>query len=147
MLSESQETSEVGPDMFEEFVFQYQRPIIERFGLCYYGCCEAVHLKWSILKRLPNLARVSISPWCDQEYMAEALGRDYGFSRKPNPSLISTPYFNEDDIRNDIRTTVSVAKDCNLELIMKDVHTLCGEPERMARWVALAREVIDEVHG
>ncbi|MCP4645388.1 MAG: hypothetical protein GY851_33400 [bacterium] len=144
VLSESQETSEVGPDMFDEFVFQYQLPIIERFGACYYGCCEAVHLKWPIIQRAGNVRRVSISPWCDQEYMAEVLGRDVAFSRKPNPTLISTPHFDEDLIRADLRETVGIARDCNLELIMKDVHTLCGNPDRMPRWVQLAREAIDE---
>lgn len=144
VLSESQETSEVGPAMFEEFVFRYQQPVIERFGRCYYGCCEAVHLKWDILKRLPNLHRVSVSPWCDQAFMAEALGTRYVFSRKPNPTLVSTPHFDEDLIRADLRKTLDTARGCAVELIMKDVHTLCGEPHRLARWVELAREAIDQ---
>ena len=144
VLSESQETSEVGPAMFEEFVFQYQQPVIERFGRCYYGCCEGVHLKWDVIRRLSNLKRVSISPWCDQARMAEALGRDYVFSRKPNPTLVSTREFSEEAIRADIRETLTAARGCAVELIMKDVHTLCGEPDRLARWVRIAREVIDE---
>jgi len=76
--------------------------------------------------------------------MADALGRDYVYSRKPNPTLISTENFDEDVIRQDIRTTLTAAKDCNVEIVMKDVHTLSGEPERAARWVALTREVIQE---
>ena len=79
-----------------------------------------------------------------QEYMADVLGRDYVYSRKPNPSYISTRKFDDDVIRNDIRKTLTTAKDCNIEIVMKDVHTLSGEPERMARWVKLTREVIDE---
>ena len=43
-------------------------------------------------------------------------------------------------IREDLRFTVTTARDCNLEIIMKDVHTLCGDPLRLARWVQLARE-------
>jgi hypothetical protein len=74
--------------------------------------------------------------------MAEALGRDYVFSRKPNPSLISTGVFDESAIRDDIRRTLDVAGDCRLEIIMKDVHTLNNEPERLARWVRLAREEV-----
>ena len=52
--------------------------------------------------------------------------------------------FDEDAIREDLRKTLRIAAGCNVELIMKDVHTLAGHSERMARWVALAREVIDE---
>ena len=76
--------------------------------------------------------------------MAEALGRDYVFSRKPNPALISTGIFDEDAIRADIRETLDVAGDCRLEIIMKDVHTLDNDPTRLARWVELAREEIEK---
>ncbi len=74
--------------------------------------------------------------------MAEALGRDYIFCRKPNPTLISTERWDEDEIRADLRCTLNVAGGCHLELSMKDVHTLCGQPWRMRRWVELARETM-----
>lgn len=143
VLSESQETVSVGPSMFEEFVLEYQLPVIARFGRCYYGCCEPVHTRWKALSRIPNLNRVSVSPWCDQERMAEHCGRGIAFSRKPNPALVSTDQFDEAAIREDIRTTLRAARKCNVELVMKDVHTLAGEHDRLARWVALANGVID----
>ena len=143
VLSESQETVGVGPDQFEEFIFPYQLDVAGQFGKCYYGCCEPVHTRWHVLKRLPNLARVSISPWADQDFMAEALGRDYVFSRKPNPTLISTGVFDEETIRNDLRQTLEAARGCRLEILMKDVHTLNDEPERLPRWVQIVREEID----
>lgn len=144
VLSESQETVGVGPDQFEEFIFPYQRAIVEQFGKCYYGCCEPVNNRWHILKRLPNLARVSVSPWADEALMARECGRSIVYSRKPNPSLISTAHFDEEAIRADLRHTLSLAGGCRLELIMKDVHTLHNQPERLARWVELARETIGE---
>lgn len=142
VLSESQETVGVGPDLFAEFIFPYQLAVIEKFGLCYYGCCEPVHNRWDSLEKITNLRSISVSPWCDEEFMAEALGSRYVYSRKPNPTLISTEYFDEDAIRRDLCHTLTVAKDCIVEIVMKDVHTLAGEPERMARWVQIAREVI-----
>jgi hypothetical protein len=144
LLLESQETVGVGPDLFETFVFPYQLSLAERFGKVYYGCCEPVHSRWSVLKRIPNLARVSVSPWADQRQLAEALGRNYVFSRKPNPSLISTARFDEDVLRADLRETLEIARNCRLEIIMKDVHTLSNEPGRLARWVQLAREEIEK---
>ena len=146
VLSESQETVGVGPELFEEFIFPYQLAIAERFGLTYYGCCEPVHSRWHVIKKIPNLRSVSISPWCDQEFMAEAMGRDYVFCRKPNPTLISTEKFDEDLIREDIRHTLTVAKGCEIELVMKDVHTTANDPTRSARWVRIAREVIGEFY-
>jgi hypothetical protein len=143
-LSESQETVGISPAMFEEFIFLYQLPIIRRFGLSYYGCCEPIHNRWHVIQRIPNLRRVSVSPWCDQAQMAEVLGQTYIFCRKPNPTLVSTGHFDEDMIRQDLRTTLEIARDCALELVMKDVHTLNDEPLRLGRWVDLAREVCTE---
>lgn len=143
VLLESQETVGVGPDLFETFVFPYQLRIAEEFGKVYYGCCEPVHSRWHILQRIPNLARVSISPWANQATMAEALARRCVFSRKPNPTLISTETFDESAIRDDLRRTLEAARGCRLEIIMKDVHTLNNAPERLPRWVQLAREEID----
>ena len=139
-LSESQETVGVSPKMFIEFILPYQMPIISRFGMSYYGCCEPIHQRIREIKRIPNLRRVSVSPWCDQEIMADECGRELIFCRKPNPALISTPYYDEDLIRQDIRATLEIAGECALELVMKDVHTVNEEPWRLGRWVALARE-------
>ena len=140
VLLESQETVGVGPEQFAEFIFPYQLGIAERFGACYYGCCEPVHNRWHVVERLPNLKRVSVSPWADEEMLARALGNRYVYSRKPAPAQISTAIFDEDAIRRDLRRTLDVARECRVELIMKDVHTLADEPERLARWVRIARE-------
>ena len=141
-LSESQETVGVSPAMFEEFVFPYQAPVISRFGLSYYGCCEPLHSRIKIIKRLPNLRSLSVSPWCNQQIMADELGADYIFCRKPNPALISTGRFDEQAIRDNILSTLHAAGGrCPLEFAMKDVHTLNNEPLRMGRWVSIAREV------
>ncbi len=145
LLLESQETVGVGPDQFEEFIFPYQMAIAERFGRIYYGCCEPVHTRWHVLRRMPNLARVSVSPWADEEALAREFGSRYVFSRKPNPTLISTSVFDEGAIRQDIRRTLEATRGVRVELIMKDVHTLNNEPQRLPRWVAIAREEIDRL--
>ena len=36
---------------------------------------------------------------------------------------------------------------CQVELVMKDVHTLSDEPTRLARWVELARQAVEEIAG
>jgi hypothetical protein len=144
VLLESQETVGVGPDLFAEFIFPYQLSLAQHFGKCYYGCCEPVHSRIHILKRLPNLARVSVSPWADEAAMARECEAEIVYSRKPNPALISTERFDEEAIKGDLRRTLAIARGCRIELVMKDVHTLNNRPERLPRWVALAREVVDE---
>ncbi len=143
LLSESQETVGVGPELFEEFIFPYQLAIMEKYGLTYYGCCEPIHSRWHVLKRIPNLRTVSISPWCDEARMAAELGRRYVYARKPKPTLISTERFDESAIRADIRHTLDTARGCEIEFAMKDVHTLNGDPKRLGRWVRICREEIE----
>jgi len=146
-LAESQETVGVSPAMFEEFVLPYQVPVLERFGLNCYGCCEPVHQRLgSILENVPRLRRVSGSPWVDQAAMKDMIGDRYIFSRKPNPTLICN-MFHEDRIREDLRQTLSIAGDGPLEIIMKDTHTVGGEPWRVGRWVEIAREEIERHVG
>lgn len=140
VLLESQETVGVGPELFEEFIFPYQNRIAEQFGKCYYGCCEPVNNRWHILKRILNLSRVSVPPWAKEEFMADACGTSIVYSRKPNPTQISTVHCDEAAILDDLRRTVRTAAKCRLEIIMKDVHTLNNEPQRLARWVELARQ-------
>ncbi|MEI6810348.1 MAG: hypothetical protein WCN95_16635, partial [bacterium] len=127
----------------------YENAIAKELGRVYYGCCEPVNTRWHVLEKMANLKRISVSPWCDQTFMAKALGNKYGFSRKPNPSLISTEIFDESLIRADLLETMQIARahGCSLEIAMKDVHTLHGEPDRLTRWVKIARQVIDEVYG
>lgn len=148
VLLESQETVGVGPKQYEEFIFPYENAIAQRFGRVYYGCCEPVHNRWEVLRNMANLKRVSVSPWCDEDFMGEALSDKIVYSRKPNPTLVSTEVFNEDLIRADLRKTLSVTSknNCSTEIVMKDVHTLKGEPDRLTRWVSLAREVIAEYY-
>ncbi len=45
-FAESQETVGVSPRMFAEFVLPYQIPLLERFGLNCYGCCEPLDKRW-----------------------------------------------------------------------------------------------------
>lgn len=143
-LSESQETVGVSAEMFGEFVFPYQREITDHFGKVYYGCCEPLDSRIELIKSMPNLARVSVSPWADEEAMAAACGRGLVYSRKPSPTDISTSVWDEASLRSGIKRTLEIARNCRLEIIMKDVHTLAGNPDRLAKWVAFAREEAEQ---
>jgi hypothetical protein len=146
-LTESQETVGVSPEQFEEFVFQYQLPIQERFGLNCYGCCEPLQSRWHIISRIPRLRRVSVSPWADQAKMAEMLEDRYVYSRKPAPSMLAVPHVDAEAVRADIRSTLDVTEGCVVELIMKDNHTLGRNPDNLVQWVRVAREEIARRFG
>lgn len=142
-FGESQETGNVSPEMFEEFVFKYQLPILSRFGLNCYGCCEPLHGRWHIIKEIPNLRRVSVSPWADVEKMAEYLKDDYVFSVKPNPADLAVPEIDKKAIRKKIRQILDKTKGCVVEILMKDNHTLGKNPDNVTEWVKIVRQEIE----
>ncbi len=141
-FSESQDTVGVSPEMFAEFVLPYQLPVLNRFGLKCYCCCEGIHARLKYIKDIPNLRRIAVSPWADQEYCAREMGSKFVFSRKQNPALICAQ-FAEAEIRRDLRNTLAIAGKCNLEIIMRDTHTVQNEPERITRWVKIARDEVN----
>jgi hypothetical protein len=138
---ESQETVGISPDMFGEFIFPYQKPLIDRFGLSYYGCCEPVEDRFDYIKQCRNLRCVSVSPWSNVEKCAEVYGRNYVLCHKPNPSLICVEFI-EDACRREIRDVLDKAAGLNLMFILKDTHTISNQPERFKRWVEIVREEI-----
>ena len=145
-FGDSQETGSVSPRMFEEFVFPYQLPLLKRFGLNCYGCCEPLDKRWEIVKRFPNLRRVSISPWSDLEIMAENLQDDYVFSLKANPAVLAVPVMNKRSIRQKVNDDLKKTKGCVVEILMKDNHTLGKTPENTINWVKIVREEIEKVY-
>ncbi len=142
-FAESQETVHVSPAMYEEFIFPFEKPIMERFGLNCYGCCEPLHGRWHVVKKHPRLRRVSCSAWVDVEKMAEYLGDGYIFSMKPNPASIAHPNVDWSAIRSEIRRFFEITRDCRVEIIMKDNHTIGQRPENVVDWCRIAREEAD----
>lgn len=138
-FGEAQELVGVSPAMHEEFVFQYQRPLLDRFGLNCYGCCEPVTDRLEYVLKIPRLRRISISPWADLRIAAEALQDKYIFSWKPNPAQMCGD-FDTDWIRKQIREALEIAKDCVVEIVLKDTHTVDHKPERFDTWARIAME-------
>ncbi|MBT3192783.1 MAG: hypothetical protein HN341_09540 [Verrucomicrobia bacterium] len=141
-FAESQETVGVSPEMFGEFIYPYQKPLQQKFGLNYYGCCEASEGRWKSVSQTPNLRSISVSPWSDQAACADLFGRDYVYCRKPNPSPVCIN-FNEDEICNEFKETLTHAGELNTVMILKDTHTVENQPERFAKWVTLGRRALD----
>lgn len=141
-LFESQDTSALAPELYGEFVLQYQKPIMERFGLICYGCCEPMAERWHLLKDIPNIRRVSVSPTCDRAKMAENLQDKYIYSCRPNPNILASANFDASVARKDIRDILEKSRGCHLEIIMKDHDTIYNDPARAVEWCKIAREEI-----
>ena len=93
--------SEVSPAMHEEFALRYERRWLEHFGMNYYGCCEPLHLKLDVLASVPNLRKVSMSPWANVEVMTHKVGGKLVLSHKPNPAVLATDLWHPEQARGE----------------------------------------------
>jgi len=139
-FTESQESVGVSPKMYEEFIFPYEKPIMDRFGLTCYGCCEPLHSRWNVVKHHHNLRRVSSSAWANLPKMAASLEDKFILSLKPNPAVLAVPKPDWESIRSYLRNAIDACRGCRLEIIMKDNHTLANHPEHAVEWVRIAQE-------
>ena len=144
---DSQETVGISPAMFREFIFPCYERIAREFGLLSYGCCEPVHPVWDMIETLHNLRKVSISPWCDEELMAERLrGSGIIYHRKPSPNFLGVgERLDEEAFRAHIEKTIKTARGCCLEITQRDVYTIHNDIRNVQRYIQIIRESIDRL--
>jgi len=134
----------VSPAMHDEFEITYAKEFFEGFGLVYYGCCEPLHDKIDIVKKLPNVRKLSITPWADVRKAAERMGKDFVLSRKPNPASVGVPVLNEDALRKDILETLTVCRENGTpcEFVLKDISSVAHNPMNLTRWEQVVMETV-----
>lgn len=142
---DSQETVGLSPEMFQEFIFPCYQKIASQFGLLSYGCCEPVDPIWdTCISKLDNLRKVSVSPWCNEEFMGEKL-KDSRiiYHRKPSPNFLGVgTVLDEDAVRKSIRKTLKAAQGCMLEITQRDVYTINHDIKKAKRYVDIIKEEI-----
>ncbi|MBU0715924.1 MAG: hypothetical protein KJ964_11260 [Verrucomicrobia bacterium] len=141
----AQEFTGVSPAMHNEFLLQYQLPILRHFGLVAYGCCEDLTRKIDMLRQIPNLRRIAVAPAADVALCAEQIGRDYVLSYRPSPADMVSYNFDAARIRKIISRDLKACRRCHVDITLKDVETVEKDPARVRRWVQLTREIISEV--
>ena len=133
----------VSPKMFKEFEVDYASRICARFGLVYYGCCDPLDGRMAEVRLIPNVRKVSMSPWVNEERGASEIGGDYVYSRKPSPAFLAMDPFDPEHARADLVKTRETCDEygCPLEFILKDISTVRYEPQRLFDWARIAMEV------
>jgi hypothetical protein len=141
----AQEFTAVSPEMHDEFMLQYQLPILKQFGLVAYGCCEDLTRKIDMLRKIPNLRRIAVSPFADVAKCAAQIQKDYVLSYRPSPADMVSYRFDPGRIQSILRRDLEACKDCHVDITLKDVETVERDPERVKQWVSLTRAVIEDV--
>ena len=140
---EAQEAVGLSNEMFTEFIFPYMNRVAQHYGLVYYGCCEPVHEFWPTLKDIKNLRKITISPWCNQEIMADAVCKEVVLSRKPHPMQLCAEVFNPEGFTAHIKESLDIAKDNFIELVFRDTNPLHGGmKDRVAEACNIVKKLI-----
>ena len=136
--------SEVSPAMHEEYDIKYQKEFFAGFRLVYYGCCEPLHDKIDIVEKIPNVRKISITPWADVRKAAERMGSRYVLARKPNPAMVASTSVDEALIRRDILETLDICRENGTpcEFTLKDISSVSYRPQNLETWARVAMETV-----
>ncbi|HHU77629.1 MAG TPA: hypothetical protein GXZ29_01910 [Clostridiales bacterium] len=134
----------VSKQMHDEFDITYMIEVLGRCGLVYYGCCEPLDRKIDIVSKIPNLRKISITPWADVNVAAEAIGDRYVLSSKPNPSSVAVPVLDKDNLRKEIGTILDACRrnNCSCDIVLKDISTCHNRPENIFEWEQTVMEMV-----
>lgn len=138
--SESQEFQEVSPAMWEEFLLSYQIPILSKFWLTSYGCCENLTRKIEGVLKIPNLRVFVCSAWTDLQKVVDAVGDRYTIMWREKASEI---VFADDisSIRKNQEEAMKIAQGCYVQIVLRELQTLNGNPDRLKDWAKSGKEV------
>ena len=140
----AQEYTLISPAMHEEFLLQYQLPIIKNYAMSSYGCCENLTEKISMLRKIPNLRTIAVTPTANVARCVEQIGDDYVMSWRPNPTDMVCGDWDEARIRRVLTEGVKSLKGHHFCIHLKDVETVEGDTSRLKKWVKIVREVLEE---
>ena len=138
----AQPFTSVSPKVTQEFECAYMRRVFPFFKNIYYGCCDRLDDRMEMVSSLPNVRKISCSPWSHREAFAEKLPKSIIMSNKPNPAFLATDALDEATVRTDIRRTIDAASRYGktLEMILKDVSTIRYDVPRLQRFCEIAME-------
>ena len=143
--SNAQIFSAVSPEMHWEFALRHDLRWLARWGRTYYGCCETLDRKIDMLRRIPNLRKISMSSWCDFESFIRQVGADYVISYKPSPAVFAEEVWRPEKARAALTRVLDLARRrCHVEIIMADISTIRYDPRRLWDWARMAAETVAE---
>jgi hypothetical protein len=140
-----QEFDAVSPEMFQEFLLDYQRPILDLFGRVSYGCCDTLDNKLEALSHIPNLTKITAGPLADPSRYPELFGERAVISWRPITTLMVSDNFDEQALRKLLRDGLEQLKGCHVEIHLHDLMTVRGDVSRISRWSEIASEEADRV--
>ena len=75
---------------------------------------------------------------------AEEVGRDYVYTHKPNPSIVSMRMWDLGLARKLLREALEKTRENVVEVNLQDLHTVQNEPRRLTEWTEMAMQLAEE---
>ena len=138
-MANSQEFDQVSPAMWREFCLNYQMPLIELFGRSAYGCCENLTHKIDGVLTIPNLRIFVCSAWTDLDQVIERVGRKYVIMWRQKATDVVYAA-DEHPLKYALEDGARRLKGCRYQIILRELQTLAGHPDRLHVWTRLAKE-------
>ncbi len=135
----SQEFDPVSPEMWNNFCLEYQKPLLEHFGYTAYGCCENLTQKLDGVLSIPNLRIISCSAWTDLDTVIDKVQERHVIMWRQKASDV---VFLDDTsaIKEHLEQGARKLKGCHYQIVLRELQTLAGHPDRLYVWTDLAKE-------
>ncbi|MEI7633565.1 MAG: hypothetical protein WCK47_04715 [bacterium] len=140
----AQSAVSISPEMHDEFAIDYDARGLDKFGLNCYGCCETFDKKPGLLRKIPNLRRVSVSEWNNFVVMADALGDKYIYSVKPTGIFGAAEKWEPEAVERYLKAIFEMTKGCVLEIVCNTISTCRHQPQRLRDWTRIAKRLAME---
>jgi hypothetical protein len=143
-LGRAQPFTAVSPAITEEFEVPYISRLTKYFGNFYYGCCERLDDRLEIIKKIPNVTKISCSPWSDAKAFAEKIGKKIIMSIKPDPAKLAGPQADMEGCEKELQTKRAYVRynGVNAEIILKNLSTINGNAQRLTDWSKMAMQLV-----
>lgn len=141
----AQPFTSVSPEITNEYEIHYVKQMAKYFGMLYYGCCERLDDRLQYIQEVPNIKKISCSPWSNKENFAYNLKKEIIMSNKPSPAYLAGVAFDADLVGGDLTETCEIAKKhgLNVEFLLKDISTVGWTPERLFQWEKIAMNIAE----
>lgn len=142
-LANSQEFDQVSPQMWEEFLLNYQMPIMTRFGQVAYGCCENLTKKIDGVLSIPNLRVFVCSAWTNLDTVIEKVSRKHVIMWRQKASDVVFPHDTQ-TLRRQLDEGLRKLQGHHVQVVLRELQTLAGHPDRLHVWTKLAIEAAEK---
>ena len=94
------------------------------------SAAESHHNKWHLLRQMPNLRMVSVSPWCDLEEAVAEMGDNYALNWRVNHRHHHR--YGPGTDRREVEDGLRIAGHTCINIVYQDIETLAGRPTTCA---------------